>query len=116
MSFYSTRGGACVTASQAILWGLAKDGGLYVPSMFPQLSRSRIFGFCDLSYQKTAERMCCAAFWRIIPTEISEAVQAAYSPANFDDPAGRAAQAAGRPRARDGAVPRADARLSRISR
>ena len=35
MSFISTRGGACVTASQAILWGLAKDGGLYVPSMFP---------------------------------------------------------------------------------
>ena len=33
MSFFSTRGGACVTASQAVLWGLAKDGGLYVPSM-----------------------------------------------------------------------------------
>ena len=38
MSFYSTRGGACVTASQAILGGLAKDGGLFVPSMFPQIT------------------------------------------------------------------------------
>ena len=35
MSFFSTRGGACVTASQAILYGLAADGGLYVPAMFP---------------------------------------------------------------------------------
>ena len=31
MSFFSTRGGACATASQAILYGLAKDGGLFVP-------------------------------------------------------------------------------------
>ena len=46
MSFFSTRGGACVTASQAILWGLAKDGGLYVPSMFPQLSSERMASLC----------------------------------------------------------------------
>ena len=42
MSFFSTRGGDCVTASQAILWGLAKDGGLYVPSMFPQITQERL--------------------------------------------------------------------------
>lgn len=34
MSFFSTRGNACVTASQAVLYGLAGDGGLYVPAMF----------------------------------------------------------------------------------
>ena len=32
---FSTRGGACVTASQAILRGLAPDGGLYVPGGVP---------------------------------------------------------------------------------
>ena len=31
----STRGGAPVTASGAILAGLAPDGGLYVPEHFP---------------------------------------------------------------------------------
>ena len=57
MSFFSTRGGACVTASQAILWGLAKDGGLYVPSMFPQLSSERMASLCGASYQEQAARI-----------------------------------------------------------
>jgi threonine synthase len=86
MSFYSTRGGACVTASQAILWGLAKDGGLYVPSMFPQLSKEQIFGFCDLSYQSIAKRVLLGFLEDYSKAEIEEAVQAAYSPDNFDDP------------------------------
>lgn len=87
MSFYSTRGGACVTASQAILWGLAKDGGLYVPSMFPQLSKEQIFGFCDLSYQPIAKRVLQSFLEDYSKAEIEEAVQAAYSSADFDDPA-----------------------------
>lgn len=51
MSFFSTRGGDCATASQAILRGLAKDGGLYVPSIFPQFSLEKIGSFCGKSYQ-----------------------------------------------------------------
>ena len=35
MAFFSTRGESCVIASQAVLRGLAPDGGLYVPAMFP---------------------------------------------------------------------------------
>ncbi|MEG0269115.1 MAG: hypothetical protein RR821_02585, partial [Clostridia bacterium] len=57
MSFFSTRGGACVTTSQSILWGLAKDGGLYVPSMFPQLSPERLAALCGTSYQNQASRI-----------------------------------------------------------
>ena len=87
MSFYSTRGGACVTASQAILWGLAKDGGLYVPSIFPTLSEDRIFGFCDMSYTSIAERVLRIFLEDYSKAEIAQAVQAAYSPENFDDPA-----------------------------
>jgi len=86
MSFYSTRGGACVTASQAILWGLAKDGGLYVPSMFPQLPKEQIFSFCDLSYHKIAEQVLASFLEDYSKEEISKAVQAAYSTDNFDDP------------------------------
>ncbi|HPF87567.1 MAG TPA: threonine synthase [Candidatus Limiplasma sp.] len=87
MSFYSTRGGACVTASQAILWGLAKDGGLYVPSMFPQLPKKQIFGFCDQSYQKIAQQVLSSFLEDYSKPEITQAVEAAYSPKNFDDPA-----------------------------
>ena len=50
MSFFSTRGGACVTASQAILYGLAPDGGLYVPSMFPRISREKLAALAGMSY------------------------------------------------------------------
>ena len=54
MSFYSTRGGACVTASQAVLWGLAHDGGLYVPSMFPQIPTEGVSVFLRGTYQQRA--------------------------------------------------------------
>ena len=58
MSFFSTRGGACVTASQAVLWGLAQDGGLYAPAFFPQLTQERIAALCSMSYQERARNAC----------------------------------------------------------
>jgi len=50
VSFFSTRGESCVTASQAILRGLAPDGGLYVPAMFPTVPMQRISSFCEMDY------------------------------------------------------------------
>ena len=37
MMYQSTRGAAAVSASAAIVKGLAPDGGLYVPENFPAL-------------------------------------------------------------------------------
>ena len=54
MSFFSTRGGSCVTASQAILRGIAPDGGLYVPAMFPPVSLEKIARMADMSYTRRA--------------------------------------------------------------
>ena len=62
MSFFSTRGGACVTASQAILWGLARDGGLYVPSMFPHIPLERLSLLCGKSFNQDA----CQALWECL--------------------------------------------------
>ncbi|MCE5342341.1 MAG: threonine synthase [Eubacteriales bacterium] len=87
MSFYSTRGGACATASQAVLWGLAKDGGLYVPSMFPQLSQETVALFCQMSYPQIAERVLRAFLEDYSIAEIAESVNAAYAAPAFDDPA-----------------------------
>ena len=87
MSFFSTRGGACVTASQAVLWGLAKDGGLYVPSMYPQLPLEKIATFCPMSYQQVAERILRSFLEDYAIAEIEQAVQAAYCAPAFDDPA-----------------------------
>ena len=38
MRFVSTRGKEKVTGAEAIVQGLAKDGGLYVPEKFPKIS------------------------------------------------------------------------------
>jgi threonine synthase len=87
MSFFSTRGGSCVTASQAVLWGLAKDGGLYVPSMFPQIAQDRISSFCQMTYQQIAERVLRCFLEDYTIEEIDAAVNAAYAAPAFDDPA-----------------------------
>ena len=86
MSFFSTRGGACATASQAILWGLAKDGGLFVPSMFPQVSMERLSAMAGTSYQNHASRILRDYLEDYSLAELDDAIQAAYDPADWDDP------------------------------
>lgn len=87
MSFFSTRGGDVVTASQAILAGLAADGGLYVPAMFPSLSMNRLHQLPGESYVQRASSILRTYLEDYSIPEIDEAVQAAYAPERFDDPA-----------------------------
>ena len=54
MSFFSTRGESCVTASQAILRGIAPDGGLYVPAMFQAVQPERLTSLMEMSYEERA--------------------------------------------------------------
>ena len=54
IQYKSTRGGQSgVTASRAILQGLAKDGGLFVPEQIPVLTVS-FMELSRMSYQETA--------------------------------------------------------------
>ena len=77
MSFISTRGGACVTASQAILRGLAPDGGLYVPAVFPQMTLADIAALTILrGYLDDFNAQ-----------ELADAIASAYEAAKFDDAA-----------------------------
>ena len=85
MSFFSTRGGACVTASQAILWGLAPDGGLYVPSMFPQISLERLSTLRGTSYHNHASRILRDYLEDFSIAEIEDSIRAAYSAQSWDD-------------------------------
>lgn len=50
MSFFSTRGTCCVTASQAILNAFAPDGGLYVPAIMPSISQDALTGHIHQPY------------------------------------------------------------------
>lgn len=72
------------TASQAILQGLAVDGGLYVPVKFPELN----FDFEAMknrSYQEIATLILSSFFDDFSPEKIEEIVNEAYGE-QFDDP------------------------------
>ena len=86
MSFFSTRGESCVTASQAILHGLAPDGGLCVPAMFPAVPMQRISSFCEWDYPTRAVSILKRYLEDFSIPEIEQAVRAAYSAERFDTP------------------------------
>ena len=54
MNFFSTRGSGPITGAEAIINGLAKDGGLYVPESFPQISEEDIRNMAIQSYDERA--------------------------------------------------------------
>ena len=58
MRYVSTRGASpAVGFVEAVLGGLAPDGGLYVPQTWPEISPAEIAGFADKSYAEVAARV-----------------------------------------------------------
>ncbi len=58
MRYVSTRGGAPALGFEAaLLAGLARDGGLYVPEEWPQFSAAELRGMTGLSYAELAIRV-----------------------------------------------------------
>ena len=58
MKYVSTRGGAPeLDFEDALLAGLARDGGLYVPAEWPQLSERKIRALAGLPYEEVAFRV-----------------------------------------------------------
>lgn len=58
MKYISTRGNAPeLSFEEAMLTGLARDGGLYVPATIPQMSIEEIAALSGLSYEETAFRV-----------------------------------------------------------
>ncbi|MDP5364648.1 MAG: threonine synthase, partial [Paracoccaceae bacterium] len=58
MQYISTRGAAPVlTFEQAMLTGLARDGGLYLPETIPVMSPEAIRALAGLSYEEAAFRI-----------------------------------------------------------
>ncbi len=58
MQYISTRGTPpALTFEQAMLSGLARDGGLYVPQDIPQMSQGDIAALAGLSYEEVAFRV-----------------------------------------------------------
>jgi threonine synthase len=58
MKYISTRGAApALGFGEAMLTGLARDGGLYVPETVPTLTAAEIAGLAGLSYEEAAFRV-----------------------------------------------------------
>ena len=68
MNYKSTRGSAAVSASEAIVKGLAPDGGLYVPEQFSSLGEAG--SYVGLSYKERAEKVLSAFLRDFTPEEV----------------------------------------------
>lgn len=83
LSYQSTRGGEKgVTASQAILRGLAEDGGLYMPSEIPVLPVS-MEKLAEMSYQETAYAVMKPFLTDYTEEELKGCIEKAYD-SKFD--------------------------------
>ena len=80
MRYVSTRGQAPhVGFIDAVLGGLAPDGGLYVPQTWPQISPAEIAGFATKSYAEVAARVIGAfAGDEIAEADLLEMCREAY--------------------------------------
>ncbi|MEI5604464.1 hypothetical protein WB307_49525, partial [Streptomyces brasiliscabiei] len=66
-----------VTASQAILKGLADDGGLFVPSEIPMLDVS-LKDLADMTYQQTAYEVMKLFLTDFTEDELKRCIDSAY--------------------------------------
>ena len=83
VTYQSTRGGQSgVTASQAILQGLAKDGGLFMPDRIPGLDISWE-KLSSMTYQETAYEVMKLFLTEYTEEELKGCINKAYD-AKFD--------------------------------
>ena len=87
LRYVSTRGQAPVLSfTDAMLAGLARDGGLYVPESYPTLAPATIAGFAGKSYADVAEAVIAPFVAGDIPAaEFRAMIDASY--ATFRHPA-----------------------------
>lgn len=85
MYYTSTRDNSIrITASQAILKGLSDEGGLFVPSEFPKLSKS-LKEISEMSYQETAYTVMKDFLFDFTEEELKACIDKAYD-SKFDTP------------------------------
>lgn len=84
MKYVSTREGKTgITASQAIIRGLAPDGGLYVPEKIPQVDAAFIEGLRSVGYRERAAAVLGLFLEEFPAGELAAIAEASYTD-NFD--------------------------------
>lgn len=72
------------TAAEAIARGLAPDGGLMTPEVFPKLSSNALDTMRDMSYQQRAVYVMGAYLDEFSASELTSFANKAYGPDKFD--------------------------------
>ncbi len=83
MYFISTRGGERVTGAQAVVQGIAKDGGLFVPEAFPKVSAEEFETMLGMDYPERAALVLGKYFDEYDREDLLKALKSAYS--RFDE-------------------------------
>lgn len=84
MMYVSTRDGKQeISASQAIIRGLAPDGGLYVPTSFPKIDESFVRELCAEGYKTRAVKILGLFLEEFSEQELEDIAAASYAE-NFD--------------------------------
>ena len=78
MYFISTRGEERVTGAQAIVQGLAKDGGLFVPETFPAVSEAEFEEMLGMDYPERAQLVLSKYLDEYDGAELLSALKTAY--------------------------------------
>ena len=87
MYFISTRGGEKVTGAQAIVQGLAKNGGLFVPEKFPTVSNEEFEQMAEMSYAERAAFILSKYLGEELGVDyIKQSCEKAYSSFTGNDP------------------------------
>jgi len=85
MQYFSTRGDSSrLSSAEAILKGLAPDGGLFVPESLPQVDAGFIAGLAPLSYEERAVKVLRLFLTDYTEEELQGCVTRAYGGGKFD--------------------------------
>ena len=86
MKYISTRGlKQSLTSAEAIIAGIANDGGLFVPTEIPQIDADFIDSLINLSYQDRAKKILEKFLVDYSEMELTNCVNNAYGFNKFDD-------------------------------
>lgn len=85
LKYSSTRGnGVKLDSAQAIIQGLATDGGLFVPDSLPKVDASFVAALQDLSYEERAAKVLGLFLTDYTEEEVKGCVTRAYGNGKFD--------------------------------
>ncbi|MGC4048285.1 MAG: threonine synthase [Paludibaculum sp.] len=85
MYYQSTRGSLeSIWAAEAIITGIAPDGGLFVPEKTPRLSLEEIKKLSSMDYNERAKTILALFLDDFTKEELAECVEKAYDKSRFD--------------------------------